>query len=65
MSTVLQFRTPTRSGAAQAPLSGPCEIVIFPGVRIERHAEPQSSTTDAIAIEARDVSDGAPVSRAN
>jgi hypothetical protein len=39
--------------------------VIFPGVRIERHAEPQSATTDTIAIEARDVSDGAPVSRAN
>jgi hypothetical protein len=38
MSTILSF---TRDGAAGArrreDRAGPCEIVIFPGVRIERH----------------------------
>jgi hypothetical protein len=43
MSTVLQFKSLTRGGreGARRPHQ-PCEIVIFPGVRIERHAEPET-----------------------
>ena len=42
MSTVLQFRSPAGSGAERAfRRERACEIVIFPGVRIERHAEPE------------------------
>jgi hypothetical protein len=39
MGTVLQFgETETkRSRSDRAPLAGECRIVIFPGVRIERH----------------------------
>jgi hypothetical protein len=39
MSTVLQFRqTPQqRPRMLGASASKPCEVVIFPGVRIERH----------------------------
>jgi hypothetical protein len=39
MSTVLQFRqaSPQRSRAIGSGMVRPCEIVIFPGVRIERH----------------------------
>ena len=37
MSTVLQFRqSPLRPRATMSPPSS-CEVVIFPGVRIERH----------------------------
>ena len=39
MSTVLEFRnnTPQRPRIRSGPGASPCEVVIFPGVRIERH----------------------------
>ena len=39
MSTVLQFTASSRTGSRKVPhvSGGVCEIVIFPGVRIERH----------------------------
>jgi hypothetical protein len=37
MSTVLQFRASARSGRGKPAEAPDCEIVIFPGVRIERH----------------------------
>ena len=40
MSTVLRFRSQVRRGTERKPLRQICEIVIFPGVRVERHAEP-------------------------
>jgi hypothetical protein len=41
MGTILQFNSPARKAPRPAP-AGPddeiaCEVVIFPGVRIERH----------------------------
>ena len=39
MSTVLRFRSQVRRGTERKPLRQICEIVIFPGVRVERHAE--------------------------
>jgi hypothetical protein len=37
MSTVLRFRASTRTGSHGPPRDGrSCQIVIFPGVRIER-----------------------------
>ena len=43
MSTVLRFRASTRSYPQRPPSAGrTCEIVIFPGVRIER----RDPTTD-------------------
>lgn len=42
MSTVLQFKSPAGGGAERVfRRAHACEIVIFPGVRIERHAEPE------------------------
>lgn len=38
MGMVLQFRTTDRTTDARGA-SGPCEVVIFPGVRIERHGD--------------------------
>lgn len=38
MSTVLEMKRWSRKASSQtASTNGPCEIVIFPGVRIERH----------------------------
>jgi hypothetical protein len=38
MSTVLRFRASTRTESRKPSKAGrACEIVIFPGVRIERH----------------------------
>lgn len=38
MGTILHFETAERDPARNRPSSdAPCEIVIFPGVRIERH----------------------------
>jgi len=39
MGAILRFRASTRKTMpkAVAALGSPCEIVIFPGVRIERH----------------------------
>ncbi len=49
MSTVLQFRSPAGSGAERVFRSERvCEIVIFPGVRIERHAEPEFGSAEAL-----------------
>lgn len=50
MVTILEFRQPEidreGSDAAQAPVKHPkgrsAEIIIFPGVRIERHKPPES-----------------------
>jgi hypothetical protein len=40
MGTVLPFKAETRSRPADAaPAQGDCEIVIFPGVRIERQVD--------------------------
>jgi hypothetical protein len=36
MAVVLEFAQRDKGGSATAVLSGPCEIVIFPGVRFER-----------------------------
>ncbi len=44
MATILQFRRaePVSEGAppSQPPVGHMAEIIIFPGVRIERHSEP-------------------------
>jgi hypothetical protein len=49
MSMVLRFKPQVRSGAVKASLrERHCEIVIFPGVRIERHAEPDVDRDDAV-----------------
>jgi hypothetical protein len=37
MGTILQFRASNRQDTPRTHGAGPCEIVIFPGVRIERH----------------------------
>jgi hypothetical protein len=37
MSTVLQFRQIPQRPRAIVGATKPCEVVIFPGVRIERH----------------------------
>jgi hypothetical protein len=37
MGTILQFRPSNRQDAPRADIGEHCEIVIFPGVRIERH----------------------------
>ena len=38
MSTILQFKRPDAIGRSPAmPANLECEIVIFPGIRIERH----------------------------
>lgn len=37
MGTVLDFTATTRGDRSAGRAGGPCEIVIFPGVRIERH----------------------------
>jgi len=37
MGTVLDFKPAARTAFADASQRGDCEIVIFPGVRIERH----------------------------
>ena len=37
MSTVLQFRQSLQRPRTIAGVTKPCEVVIFPGVRIERH----------------------------
>jgi len=37
MADILEFR-PVPGGGENSPAIGPCEIVIFPGVRIEREA---------------------------
>ena len=37
MSTVLQFRQGPQQRRAIVGAMQPCEVVIFPGVRIERH----------------------------
>jgi len=50
MATIVEFRLPETdrkgSDAAQATVKHPkgrsAEIIIFPGVRIERHAEPKT-----------------------
>ena len=45
MTTVLHFRASTRTVSRRSSPSGEaCEIIIFPGVRIERHD--QASTVD-------------------
>jgi hypothetical protein len=53
MSMVLRFKPQARSGAERAlRQERPCEIVIFPGVRIERHTEPESGNQDDALFEA-------------
>jgi hypothetical protein len=37
MSTVVQFRQSPQRPHTTAGATRPCEVVIFPGVRIERH----------------------------
>lgn len=37
MGTVVRFAVGGRSAPKEAPAGRECEIVIFPGVRIERH----------------------------
>jgi hypothetical protein len=39
MGTILQFRASNRQDAPRTNGAEPCEIVIFPGVRIERHGD--------------------------
>jgi len=43
MSTVLRFKPQARRGTERKPPPRTCEIVIFPGVRVERHAEPDGA----------------------
>ncbi len=52
MSTVLQFKSPTGGGAERVfRRAHACEIVIFPGVRIERHAEPEFIDRDETLLD--------------
>jgi hypothetical protein len=54
MVTILEFRQPEvdreESDAARAPVKHPkgrsAEIIIFPGVRIERHTKPETPSAE-------------------
>jgi hypothetical protein len=52
MGTLLQFKALDRKAAARAVATGRCEIVIFPGVRIERHDDSGSLDLGARLTEA-------------
>jgi hypothetical protein len=65
MGALLQFRPSTRSQTERERRSQPGEIVIFPGVRIERHAEVVSRASDGVVVDPFAFDGETPVSRTN
>lgn len=65
MGALLQFRPSTRSETERRRQPRPGEIVIFPGVRIERHADAPTAPPHEAAVDPFGFDGDAPVSRTN
>ena len=65
MGALLQFKPSTQSETERRRRPQPGEIVIFPGVRIERHLDAPAHTPDETAVDPFGFDGDAPVSRTN
>jgi hypothetical protein len=65
MSTILQFRSAARRQVDDRRQPQSCQIIIFPGVRIERHADIHAVVPDIPAADAFEFGCEQPVSLTN
>jgi len=65
MGALLRFRPSTRSETERRRQPQTGEVVIFPGVRIERHLDAPAPTSDETAVDPFSFDGDAPVSRTN